>query len=59
MTWADTCSRCGNDRLWWRSRSGYLVCLVCARDPLEAQGSGACNDTLPEERRALLLTGLG
>jgi hypothetical protein len=36
MSWAETCSRCGNDRLWWRSRTGYLVCMVCARDPLDA-----------------------
>jgi hypothetical protein len=34
MRWTETCSVCGNDRLWWRSRSGYLVCMVCCRDPL-------------------------
>jgi hypothetical protein len=36
MSWADTCSHCGNTLLWWHSRSGYRVCMVCARDPLEA-----------------------
>jgi hypothetical protein len=36
MSWEDTCGVCGNDLLWWRSRSGYRVCMVCARDPLEA-----------------------
>lgn len=32
----EICSRCGNALLWWRSRSSYRVCMVCARDPLEA-----------------------
>jgi len=36
MSWEDTCSRCGNDLLWWRSRSGYRVCMQCSPDPLEA-----------------------
>lgn len=32
----ETCTRCGNSLLWWRSKTGYLVCMVCCRDPLEA-----------------------
>jgi hypothetical protein len=36
MTWAETCGRCGNELFWWRSRSGYRVCMCCARDPLHA-----------------------
>jgi hypothetical protein len=32
----DQCSRCGNLLLWWKSRSGYRVCMNCCRDPLEA-----------------------
>ena len=34
--WDDSCGRCGNSRLWWRSRMGYLVCMVCSKDPLAA-----------------------
>jgi hypothetical protein len=36
MAWDETCGRCGNSLLWWRSRSGYRVCMVCCRDPFEA-----------------------
>jgi hypothetical protein len=36
MSWDETCSRCGNDLLWWRSRSGYRVCMRCCPDPLSA-----------------------
>jgi hypothetical protein len=34
--WDDACSRCGNALLWWRSRTGYRVCMTCTPDPLEA-----------------------
>jgi hypothetical protein len=27
MVWEETCGRCGNDLFWWRSRSGYRVCM--------------------------------
>src|SRR5262245_7053124 len=33
--WRDTC-HCGNSLFWWRSRSGYRVCMRCCRDPLGA-----------------------
>jgi hypothetical protein len=36
MSWDDTCSRCGNDLLWWRSKSGVRVCMRCYDDPLGA-----------------------
>jgi hypothetical protein len=36
MSWDDTCSRCGNNLFWWRSRSGYWVCMRCHDDPLGA-----------------------
>ena len=36
MSWDDTCSLCGNDLLWWRSRTGYRVCMRCYPDPLGA-----------------------
>jgi hypothetical protein len=36
VSWDETCSRCGNSLLWWRSRSGYRVCMVCCPDPLAA-----------------------
>jgi hypothetical protein len=32
----DTCSVCGNSLFWWRSRTGYRVCMRCGRDPFEA-----------------------
>jgi hypothetical protein len=32
----DTCSVCGNQLLWWRSRSGYRVCMTCNPDPVTA-----------------------
>jgi hypothetical protein len=32
----DTCGRCGNSLFWWRSRSGYRVCMHCCPDPLDA-----------------------
>jgi hypothetical protein len=32
----ETCSVCGNQRFWWRSRSGYLVCMRCHPDPFDA-----------------------
>jgi hypothetical protein len=32
----ETCSRCGNMLWWWRSRTGYLVCMTCCPDPLDA-----------------------
>jgi hypothetical protein len=31
----ETC-HCGNRLLWWRSRSGYRVCMTCCPDPLRA-----------------------
>jgi hypothetical protein len=34
--WDDTCSVCGNQLMWWRSRSGYRVCMPCNPDPLAA-----------------------
>jgi hypothetical protein len=30
-----TCKR----TLWWRSRTGRLVCMVCHPDPLDALGT--------------------
>jgi hypothetical protein len=27
---------CGNALLWWRSRTGQRVCMVCHPDPLQA-----------------------
>jgi hypothetical protein len=38
MGWEDVCGGCGNDNaaLWWRSRFGYKVCLVCCPDPYTA-----------------------
>jgi len=35
-SWAETCGVCGNTLLWWRSKSGYRVCMICARDPMAA-----------------------
>jgi uncharacterized Zn finger protein (UPF0148 family) len=32
----DTCSMCGNQLFWWRSKTGYRVCMVCDPDPLAA-----------------------
>jgi hypothetical protein len=32
----DTCGVCGNQLFWWRSRSGYRVCMTCHPDPLAA-----------------------
>jgi hypothetical protein len=32
----DTCGVCGNQLFWWRSRSGYRVCMACHPDPLAA-----------------------
>jgi hypothetical protein len=44
----EICPICGNILLWWRSRTGMRVCMVCHPDPLEAlamllsgQGRGA------------------
>jgi hypothetical protein len=34
--WHETCARCGNTLWWWRSRHGYRVCMVCAKDPMAA-----------------------
>jgi hypothetical protein len=36
MAWEETCSRCENTLLWWRSRTGYRVCMVCGPDPFTA-----------------------
>jgi hypothetical protein len=36
MSLAETCGVCGNDRFWWRSKSGYQVCMRCARDAFAA-----------------------
>jgi Transcriptional Coactivator p15 (PC4) len=30
------CTGCGNALLWWRSRMGARVCMICYPDPLEA-----------------------
>jgi hypothetical protein len=30
------CTSCGNALLWWRSRMGARVCMICYPDPLEA-----------------------
>jgi hypothetical protein len=30
---AEACGVCGNTLFWWRSRSGYLVCMRCCPDP--------------------------
>lgn len=32
----DTCGLCGNQLFWWRSRSGYRVCMKCNADPFDA-----------------------
>jgi hypothetical protein len=32
----ETCGLCGNQLFWWRSRSGYQVCMTCHPDPLAA-----------------------
>ena len=37
MSWVETCSVCGNDLYWWRSRCfDYRVCMRCSADPLQA-----------------------
>jgi hypothetical protein len=38
VNWDETCGVCGNDNpaLWWRSRSGYQVCAICAVTPFDA-----------------------
>src|SRR5215472_14132661 len=33
---SDVCPQCGNALLWWRSRTGQLVCIRCYPDPLDA-----------------------
>jgi hypothetical protein len=35
MSWAETC-HCGNNLFWWRSKTGYLVCMRCAPHPYTA-----------------------
>jgi hypothetical protein len=35
-SWAETCSLCGNETLWWTNRLAYKVCMRCAADPLAA-----------------------
>lgn len=32
----NACPRCSNTLLWWRSRTGRRVCMVCHADPLKA-----------------------
>src|SRR5262245_51095593 len=36
LTMLDTCSRCGNALLWWRSRSGLRICMRCYPDAWDA-----------------------
>jgi hypothetical protein len=36
MNWGDSCSICQNDALWWTSKQGYKVCMVCSPNPLAA-----------------------
>jgi hypothetical protein len=36
MSWDDTCGVCGNTVLWWPSKMGFKICMVCCRDPLDA-----------------------
>jgi hypothetical protein len=36
LLYAETCGVCDNQIFWWRSRSGYQVCMVCDRDPFQA-----------------------
>ena len=35
MSWVETC-HCGNDVLWWRSKTGYQVCMRCTPDVFQA-----------------------
>jgi hypothetical protein len=33
ISWDETYGICGNRLLWWRSRSGFRVCMTCCPDP--------------------------
>jgi hypothetical protein len=44
----EICGRCANTGRWWRSKTGYMVCMVCTPDVWDAlevlarrQGAGA------------------
>jgi hypothetical protein len=35
MSWEETCGVCGNTGRWWRSRSNYMICMICHPDPCQ------------------------
>jgi hypothetical protein len=36
LIFAETCGVCDNQVFWWRSRSGYQICMACSPDPWAA-----------------------
>jgi hypothetical protein len=36
MNWGEQCGICGNLLIWWRSKSGYRVCMRCHPQALSA-----------------------